>query len=52
MDPAQVRKGGPMEVKVPGIETLFHRDGALRDHEREIRRRYALTLLFQASSLL
>jgi len=29
-----------MEVKVPGIETLFHRDGSLRDHEREIRRRY------------
>jgi len=40
VDPSQVRKGGPMEVKVPQIETLFHRDGSLRDHEREIRRRY------------
>ena len=38
-DPAQVRKGGPTHVKVPKIEDLLNRDGYLRDHEREIRRR-------------
>ena len=36
-DPAQVRKGGPSNVKVPDIDTLLSRDGYLRDHEREIR---------------
>ena len=36
-DPAQVRKGGPSNVKVPDIDTLLTRDGYLRDHEREIR---------------
>jgi len=39
-DPAQVRKGGPSNVKVPDIGALLARDGYLRDHEREIRRRY------------
>ncbi|TRY80465.1 hypothetical protein TCAL_10489 [Tigriopus californicus] len=39
-DPAQVRKGGPMNVKVPKIEDLLERDGYLKLHEREIRRRY------------
>ena len=36
-DPAQVRKGGPSNVKVPDIDVLLARDGYLRDHEREIR---------------
>ena len=36
-DPAQVRKGGPSNVKVPDIDVLLDRDGYLRDHEREIR---------------
>ena len=36
-DPAQVRKGGPSNVKVPDINVLLDRDGYLRDHEREIR---------------
>ncbi len=39
-DPAQVKKGGPMNVKVPEIDTLLERDGYLKLHEREIRRRY------------
>jgi hypothetical protein len=38
-DPAQVRKGGPTNVMVPKIEDLLNRDGYLRLHEREIRRR-------------
>ena len=38
-DPAQCRKGGPMNVKVPKIDDLLNRDGYLRLHEREIRRR-------------
>lgn len=37
-DPAQVRKGGPSNVKVPDINVLLSRDGYLRDHEREIRK--------------
>ena len=38
-DPNQNKKGGPMNVKVPEIDTLLERDGYLRLHEREIRRR-------------
>ena len=38
-DPAQVKKGGPMSVKVPKIDDLLERDGYLKLHEREIRRR-------------
>ncbi len=38
-DPAQVKKGGPMEVKVPRIADLLERDPYIRNHEREIRRR-------------
>lgn len=40
LDPNQVRKGGPMNVKVPEIDVLLERDGYLKLHEREIRRRY------------
>ncbi len=39
-DPAQIKKGGPMEVKVPRIQELLERDGYLKNHEREIRRRW------------
>jgi len=39
-DPTQIKKGGPSGVVVPEIEALFERDGYLRDHEREIKRRY------------
>ncbi|KAI1296716.1 putative 1,4-alpha-glucan-branching enzyme [Halotydeus destructor] len=31
-----------MKVEVPGIAKLFERDGYLRDHEREIKRRYGI----------
>ena len=40
LDPTQIRKGGPMEVSVPKILELLERDPYLRNHEREIRRRY------------
>jgi len=39
-DPAQVKKGGPMNVQVPKIDDLLERDPYLKMHEREIRRRY------------
>jgi len=39
-DPLQEVKGGPMKVDVPELEKLLERDGYLRDHEKEIRRRY------------
>lgn len=39
-DPGQHKKGGPMNVKVPKIDDLLERDGYLKLHEREIRRRY------------
>jgi hypothetical protein len=39
MDPNQNKKGGPMSVKVPDIDKLLERDGYLKLHEREIRRR-------------
>ena len=44
-DPLQERKGGASKVQVPEIEALLERDGYLRDHEREIRRRYKGTFL-------
>lgn len=34
----------PMEVPVPDIAILFERDGYLKPYEREIRRRWALTV--------
>jgi len=39
-DPLQERKGGAGGVEVPDIAALFERDGYLKDHENEIRRRY------------
>ena len=39
IDHLQERKGGPMKVKVPQIDVLLNRDGYLRLHENEIRRR-------------
>jgi len=39
-DPLQELKGGPIKVDVPDLEKLLERDGYLRDHEKEIRRRY------------
>ncbi|XP_023323233.1 1,4-alpha-glucan-branching enzyme [Eurytemora carolleeae] len=39
-DPLQEKKGGASQVQVPDLELLLERDGYLRDHEREIRRRY------------
>ena len=39
MDPTQVKKGGPMNVKVPKLDVLLERDGYLKPHENEIRRR-------------
>ena len=38
-DPLQERKGGAGGVEVPDIAALFERDGYLKDHENEIRRR-------------
>ena len=40
MDPLQLKKDGAMNVKVPDIDKLFELDPYLKDHEREIRRRY------------
>ena len=40
MDPLQLKKDGAMNVQVPDIEKLFELDPLLKDHEREIRRRY------------
>ena len=40
MDPTQAGKGGPMNVEVPQINALLERDPLLKNHEREIRRRY------------
>jgi len=39
-DPLQQLKGGALKVDVPDLNVLLERDGYLRDHEREIRRRY------------
>ena len=39
-DPLQEKKGGASQVQVPDLELLLERDGYLRDHEREIRRRW------------
>ena len=39
-DPMQLQKGGPMNVNVPHLEKLLELDPYLKDHEREIRRRY------------
>ena len=47
-DPAQVRKGGPSNVKVPDISALLARDGNLRDHEREIREVHFGTIFIKA----
>jgi hypothetical protein len=40
MDPLQFKKDGAMNVQVPDLEKLFELDPYLKDHEREIRRRY------------
>ena len=39
-DPMQLKKGGPMNVEVPDQKILLELDPYLKDHEREIRRRY------------
>jgi 1,4-alpha-glucan branching enzyme len=39
-DPLQEKKGGASKVQVPELELLLERDGYLKDHELEIRRRY------------
>jgi len=41
-DPLQENKGGPLKVKVPALDALFERDGYLKDHEKEIKRRYGV----------
>jgi len=43
-DPLQEKKGGASQVQVPDLELLLERDGYLRDHEREIRRRWKFFL--------
>jgi len=40
MDPLQIKKDGAMNVKVPDLDKLFELDPYLKDHEREIKRRY------------
>ena len=40
MDPLQLKKGGPMNVEVENLDQLIKIDPYLKEHEREIRRRY------------
>eukprot|EP00096_Caligus_rogercresseyi_P014748 TRINITY_DN7241_c0_g1_i1.p1 TRINITY_DN7241_c0_g1~~TRINITY_DN7241_c0_g1_i1.p1 ORF type:complete len:698 (+),score=186.61 TRINITY_DN7241_c0_g1_i1:63-2156(+) len=41
-DPSQAKKGGPMNVPVPGIKDLLELDPYLKPMEREIRRRHGV----------